>query len=131
LNVRDPRIPNQVVDPLLETGQQTSAAYQEVLEFVGNPATLDIDVTIKDVKGKNWIATTKIFCELFPKPVVLSPVNLTIRQNDPRSGCAFDPVHGYGLLLDLAWDPPSGGPQVDGYIVAVADGSGTEIIWPF
>ena len=131
LNVRDLRYPNQIVDPLLETGQQFLGSYHEDLGFVGNPATLDIEVTIKDVNGKNWVTTTKTFCELFPKPIIRSPVNITVRQNDARSGCAFDPVHGYGLVLDIAWDPPLGGHQVDDYVVAVADGSGTEIISPF
>ena len=131
LNVRDPRIPNQVVDPLLETGQQTFNAFQEDLGFAGTPATLSIDVTITDVTGRNWTVTATTLCELLAKPLVRSPVNVTVRQNDPASGCAFDPAHGYGIVLDLRWDPPPAGPQVDDYGVAVADGAGTEIIAPF
>jgi hypothetical protein len=131
LNVRDGRIPNQIVDPLLETGQQTFNAYQEELGFVGSPALLSVEVTIRDVTGKNWISTATTFCELFPKPVVRSPVNITVRQNDPGSGCTFDPVNGFGLVLDIRWDPPPAGPPVDDYGVAVADGSGTEIMAPF
>lgn len=131
LNVRDGRVPNQIIDPLLETGQQTFNAYQEELGFVGNSAILRIDVTMRDVSGKNWIATATTSCQLFAKPVVRSPVNITVRQNDPGSGCTFDPVHGYGLVLDLRWDPPATGPPVDDYGVAVADEAGTEIIAPF
>ena len=130
VNVRDSRFPNQVVDPLLETGQQTFNAYGE-LEFVGNPAILSIEVTIKDVTGKNWLVIATTSCELFPKPVIRSPVNISVRQNDPAGGCTFDAVHGYGLVLDIRWDPPAGGPPVDDYGVAVADGSGIEIISPF
>jgi len=40
-------------------------------------------------------------------------------------------VHGYGLVLDIRWDAPPSGPPVDDYAVAVADGSGTELIAPY
>jgi hypothetical protein len=131
LNIRDPRIANQVVDPLLETGRQTFTAYQQDLGFMGSPATLEIEVAIKDSTGTDWTAATTALCELFPKPVVRSPVDIMVRQNDPRSGCPLDPVHGYGLLLDIVWDYPAGNPRVDDYTVAVSDGSGKEIIWPY
>jgi hypothetical protein len=58
-------------------------------------------------------------------------VNITVHQNDSISGCTFDPVHGYGLVLEIRWDPPPTGPSADDYGVAVADGAGTEIIAPF
>jgi hypothetical protein len=130
LNPRDPRRPNQIVDPLLETGRQTFSRYEN-LGFAGRPARLDIEVTITDSTGTTRTVVTTILCELFPSPVIRSPVDITVRQNDPQSGCAMSPVHGYGLLVDIAWDPPSGDHRVDDYGVAVADGAGREIIWPF
>jgi hypothetical protein len=63
LNIRDPRIANQVVDPLLETGRQTFTAHQQDLGFVGNPATLELEVTIKDSTGTNWTVVTTALCE--------------------------------------------------------------------
>ena len=118
------------VDPLLSTGVQT-LDYAWPLGFSGKPAVLRTDVLIKDEKGLDRTISGEFEWQLFPSPVVRSPVGVTIRQNDPRSGCPFDPIHGYGILLEIAWDPPPGSLQVDQYGIAVADGAGTEIIWPF
>src|SRR5207248_9400327 len=45
------------------------------------------------------------------------------------SGCAFDPVDGYRLLLDLLWDPlPGTIPPDIYYYVEVSDGAGRPLI---
>ena len=132
LNPRDGRDPNRVIDPLLETGKQSFTGFLENLGFIGRPAVLEIEVTVKDTSGATRAIVTTVPCEVFPTPIIRSPVAVTVRQNDVQSGCGFDSTHGYGLVIDVTWDPPPPGnhPVVD-YTVAIADGAGTEIIWPF
>jgi hypothetical protein len=116
-------------NPLLDTGSQ-ALSYYKVLGFSGTDAILRADVTIKDQNSRDWIASREMVWKLFPPPVPRSPVGITVKQNDPQGGCPFDPAHGYGVLIDLAWDPPADG-TADDYIVAVADGAGTEFFSPF
>src|SRR5262249_42286454 len=51
LNPRDARDPNRVIDPLLENGKQSFTGFLEDLGFVGRPAVLEIEVTVKDTSG--------------------------------------------------------------------------------
>ena len=118
-----------LANPLLDTGSQ-ALSYYKVLGFSGTDAVLRADVVIKDQNGRDWTASREAVWTLFSAPVPRSPVGVTVKQNDPQGGCPFDPIHGYGLLIELAWDPPSDG-TADDYIVAVADGAGTEFFSPF
>ena len=61
-----------------------------------------------------------------PAPTPRSPLNATVRQNDPASGCTYDPVHGYGVMLDFVWDPPIAGPPISRYAISLIDGTGRE-----
>ncbi len=119
-------------DLLLETGHQVVGAWNDStgMGFVGRPATLAFDIVVKDTKSKEWTVSASIQIEPFPHPILRSPVGITVRQNDPSSGCSFDPVHGYGIAVNVRWDPPPGDFSISHYIVAIADGAGTELIWP-
>jgi hypothetical protein len=120
--------PCRTIDPLLTGGGQ-KFDYARDLGFVGRESTLDTRVTIKDVAGREWIAAARSSWQLLPPPVPRAPVRSVVKQNDPSTGCAFDPVHGYGLLLDLVWDPPPGAIPPDiYYYVEVSDGAGRPLI---
>ncbi len=54
-----------------------------------------------------------------------------MRQNDPTSGCAFDPVHGYGIVLNTNWAPPTGTPPITYYPFHVYDGAHRELTGSF
>lgn len=47
-------------------------------------------------------------CRVYDPLLLYGHENLTsvagFRANDPASGCAFDSLHGYGVVLDLNWD---------------------------
>jgi hypothetical protein len=118
--------PCRVIDPLLAYGHQ-SFFYNDDLGFVGRPATLRTDVTITDAHGVTQTVTTSASWQLLPPPTVTSPVRTVVRQNDPASGCAFDPVHGYGVVVNVSWDPPPGVVPVTGYYVDVVDGNGKDV----
>jgi hypothetical protein len=119
--------PCRNVDPLLIGGQQRFD-YNQDLGFVGRSAVLDTQVTIQDTAGRNWTLSTSTSWELLARPVPRSPVQTIVRQNDPASGCPFDPVHGYGLVLNLSWDPPPGNIPVTNYNAEVVDGAGRRLI---
>src|SRR5207249_4536066 len=124
-----------LVNPLLDSG------YQDVtlgfdsgpnrLGFAGQPAVLRTDVAIKDTAGRDWIASGEFDINVFPTPVVRSPVGVTVRQNDPRSKCAFDEHAGYGLLVDISWDALPDSYGVNDYVIGVTDGRGVQLISPF
>jgi hypothetical protein len=118
--------PCRGIDPLLAYGHQ-SFFYNDDLGFVGRPATLRTEVTITDAHGVSQTLTTTSSWQLLPAPTVTSPVRTVVRQNDPASGCAFDPVHGYGLVVDVSWNPPPGVVPVTGYYVDVIDGNGKDV----
>jgi hypothetical protein len=132
LNLVDPRYPG-VRDPLLETGTQTFYEHEpKALGFVGRPALLQVAVVVKDTAGKEWtVSAPSVPVELYPQPTLRSPVGMTVRQNDPNSGCPFDPAHGYGILVDVSWDPPRGDFAIRAYSIAIADGAGTELVVPY
>jgi hypothetical protein len=128
--------PCRVYDPLLLYGHEnlTSARPSfrpnDPLGFQRRPAILSVDVTIVDTSGGTWTISKSVAWELVPAPTPRSPVNTTVRQNDPASGCAFDSIHGYGLVLDLSWDPPAGDPPITHYALNVFDGAG-RLLSPF
>lgn len=114
--------------PLSENGRQ-DLGFGKALGFVGKPAILRADVTIQDLLGESWTASREMSWELFPAPVLHSPVGVTVQQNDPRSGCPFDSwSSGYGLLLELAWEPPPIPVPVDDYSVDIIDGVGNQLM---
>jgi hypothetical protein len=118
-------------DPLMRAGEQ-ERTYSTALGFSGQPAVLRAVVTVKDEGGRRWVREGEFEWRLFPPPMIRQPIGgMTVRQNDPTTGCAFDTTHGYGIALHIEWDaPPAGGPVRD-YTIAVADGAGTELIAPF
>jgi hypothetical protein len=65
-----------------------------------------VTVIIEDTLGATWTLEHTMGWELLVPPTPTSPVRVIVQQNDPASGCAFDPLHGYGIVLDLSWDPP-------------------------
>ena len=125
--------PCRSYDPLLLYGHENltdavlSFRANDPLGFQRRPAILSVDVTIVDTSGGTWTISKSVAWELARAPTPRSPVNTTVRQNDPASGCAFDSSHGYGLVLDLAWDPPAGGPPITTYSVQVFDGAGRRL----
>lgn len=120
--------PCRELEPFLISGTQT-LRFSEDLGFVGRTAVLETKATVRDVAGADWTASTSSSGEVLLPPILKSPVHTIVRQNDPQSGCAFDPVHGYGLVLDLSWDPPPGNiPSDIYYYVEVNDGAGRPLI---
>ena len=126
--------PCRVYDPLLLYGHEnltnvplSSFRASNTLGFQRRPAILSTDVTIVDTAGREWTISKSVAWELLPAPTPLAPVNTTVRQNDSASGCAFDPVHGYGLVLDFSWGPPAGDPPVTHYGIDVFDGAGRRV----
>lgn len=125
--------PCRVYDPLLLYGHENltnvplSFRASDPLGFQRGPAILSMDVTIVDTSGGTWTISKSVAWELLPAPTPRAPVNTTVRQNDPASGCAFDPIHGYGVLLDLSWDPSAGDPPVTHYALDVFDGAGHRV----
>lgn len=118
-------------DPLMRVGEQ-QRNYSTALGFSGQPALLRAEVTVKDEGGRRWVREGEFEWRLFPPPVIKQPTGgITVRQNDPTTGCSFDPIHGYGIALTIEWDAPAQGGPVRDYIIAVADGAGTELIAPF
>ena len=126
--------PCRVYDPLLLYGHEnlteahfSSSRWNDPLGFQRGGAILSVDVTIVDTSGGTWTISKSVAWQLVPPPTPLTPVNTTVRQNDPTSGCAFDSVHGYGVVLDLSWDPPAGDPPVTHYALDVSDGAGRRV----
>ena len=126
--------PCRSYDPLLSYGHENLT--DAVLSFRANlplgfqrrPAILTVDVTIVDTSGGTWTISRSVTWEVVPAPTPRSPVNTTVRQNDPASGCAFDSIHGYGVVLDLSWDPPAGDPPITHYGLDVFDGAGRPVV---
>ena len=58
-------------------------------------------------------------------------MGVTVGQNDPRSGCAFDKDAGYGLLVDISWDALPDSYGVNDYVIGMTDGRGVQLISPF
>ena len=53
-------------------------------------------------------------------PSLLTPIgNVTIRQNDPESGCAFDPTRGYGYKIIFDWSDSTAATGIRGYNFAL------------
>ncbi len=53
-------------------------------------------------------------------PSLLAPIgNVAIRQNDPESGCAFDPVRGYGYKIIFDWSDSTAVTGIRGYNFAL------------
>jgi hypothetical protein len=126
--------PCRVYDPLLLYGHEnltdavfSSSRANDPLGFQRRPAILTVDVTIVDTSRGTWTISKSVAWDLVPAPTPRAPVNTTVRQNDPASGCAFDPIHGYGVVLDLSWDPPAGNPPVTHYGLDVFDGAGRRV----
>lgn len=47
-----------------------------------------------------------------PAPTLLTPrPDIPIRQNDPTTGCAFSPSHGYGFQIHFSWTAILGATQ--------------------
>jgi hypothetical protein len=124
--------PCRVYDPLLLYGHENlsnvvSFRANDPLGFQRRPAILTVDVTIVDTAGGTWTVSKSVAWELLPAPMPRAPVNTTVRQNDPASGCKFDPVHGWGIALDLAWDAPDSRPPITVYAIDVIDGTGRRL----
>jgi hypothetical protein len=121
-------------DPLLLYGGQnlsTTGLAGDPLGFKRRPAMFSVDVTIVDTAGGTWTVSKSVLWQLVPFPTPRSPVRTTVRQNDPESGCVFDSVHGYGTLLDFAWDAPVGGPGPIAHNgVILTDATGRLFGWP-
>lgn len=118
--------PCRGIDPLRAYGAQTFDLSDD-LGFAGRQATERIDVTITDSHGVTSTVTAVSSWEYLPPPTVRSPVRTIVKQNDPASGCVYDPVHGYGLLVNVAWDPPPGSVPVTHYYVDIIDGNGNDV----
>jgi hypothetical protein len=123
--------PCRVYDPLLLYGHEnltdavfSSSRPNDRLGFQRRPAILTVDVTVVDTAAGVWTISKSVVWELLPAPTPRAQMNTTVRQNDPASGCTFDSVHGYGLVLDFAWDPPAGDPPITAYAVTAFDGTG-------
>ena len=124
--------PCRVYDPLLLYGHENLSSVplfrgNDPLGFQRRPAILSVDVTIVDTSGGTWTISKSVAWELLAAPTPRAPVNTTVRQNDPASGCAFDSAHGYGLVLDLSWDPPAGHQPITHYVVDMFDGAGRRV----
>ena len=124
--------PCRVYDPFLLYGHENltgvvSFRANDPLGFQRRPAILSVDVTIVDTAGGTWTISKSVAWQLAPAPTPRSPVNTIVRQNDPASGCKFDDIHGYGLVLDLAWDPPAGDAPITHYGLEVFDGAGRRV----
>jgi hypothetical protein len=126
--------PCRVYDPLLLYGHEnlteahfSSSRWNDPLGFQRRPAILTVDVTIVDTSGGTWTISKSVAWELLPAPTPRAPVNTTVRQNDSASGCAFDSIHGYGVVLDVSWDPPAGDPPITHYGLDVFDGAGRRV----
>jgi hypothetical protein len=118
--------PCRGIDPLLAGGVQT-LTFADDLGFAGRPAVERMDVTISDAHFVTSTVTAISSWEYLPPPTVRSPVRTIVRQNDPASGCTFDPVHGYGLIVNVTWDPPPGSVPVTEYHVNIIDGQGNDV----
>ena len=125
--------PCRSYDPLLLYGHEnladafSSFRANDPLGFERRRAILSVDVTIVDTSGGTWTISKSVAWELLPAPTPRAPVNTTVRQNDAASGCAFDSIHGYGLALDLDWDPPPGNLPITYYGLNVFDGAGRRL----
>jgi hypothetical protein len=124
--------PCRVYDPLLLYGRENLADVvsfraNDPLGFQRRPAILSVDVTIVDTAGGMWTISKSVPWELVPPPTPRAPVNTIVRQNDPATGCAFDAIHGYGIVLDLSWDPPAGNLPITHYGLDVVDGAGRRV----
>ena len=118
--------PVRVVDPLKMSGVQ-KFNYNVDLGFTGSPADLQTTVVVEDTSGVTWTMEQTSKWEFLAPPARVSPVSVVVRQNDPASGCPFDPTHGYGFVLELSWNPPAGVP-VTSYSVAASDGAGRDLL---
>jgi hypothetical protein len=131
--------PCRVFDPLLLYGRvnlsnafSSSSSFRpsDALGFQRRPATLTMEVTIIDTARGTWTVSNSVNWDVVPVPTPRSPLNTIVRQNDPASGCAFDPIHGYGLVFDLSWDPLAPNVPVTRYGLSVFDGAGRRLAGP-
>lgn len=118
--------PVRAVDGLKTHGNQTFT-YNLDMGFVGRSADLQTTVVVEATTGATWTLERTTPWELLMPPTPTHPVNVVVKQNDPASGCPFDPVHGYGLVLDLRWTPPAVLPPNGTYLFSVLDGRGTDL----
>jgi hypothetical protein len=92
-----------VVDPLRDSGSQrldfSFDSGPNRLGFSGNRSYLLTEVVIKETTGLDRTVSGQFEVNRFPVPVLRAPVGVVVRQNDPRSGCPFDPVNGYGVAV--------------------------------
>ena len=122
--------PNRVVDALKTYGSHTIWYVVDAIDFgyTGRPADLLTTAVIEDVEGRTWTLQQTSRWEFLAPPVSRGLAGIVAKQNDPASGCAFDPVHGYGYMLELAWDPPPPNVPVTKYSIAVTDRRGADLI---
>lgn len=125
--------PCRVYDPLLLYGHQSLQSAQlntgDLLGFRGRPAILNVDVTVVDTAGREWTASKSALWQAVPSPIPRSPLHTTVRQNDPTSGCPFDPVHGNGIVLDFSWEQPPGPTKVSFSGISLSDNTGRTFGW--
>jgi hypothetical protein len=122
--------PNRVVDPLKTFGSH-EITYVVDFGYDGRPADLETTVVIDETNGKRHTLNATSKWEFLAPPASRGAAGIIAKQNDPASGCAFDPVHGYGYTLQLAWDPPPAPVPVSQYSIAVTDRRGADLIIDF
>ena len=122
--------PNRVVDPLKTYGSH-EITYVVDFGYDGRPADLETTVVVDETNGQRHTLKATSKWEFLAPPVSRGAAGIVATQNDPASGCAFDPVHGYGYTLQLAWDAPPPPVPVTQYSIAVTDRRGADLIIDF
>lgn len=104
--------------------------YDRLHGFHGAPAALEIRAEIYDQRGASRVALTQVGVEPLMPPLQVAPVRVSVRQNDPSTGCPFDPEHGYGFAIEFDWKPVDSVQRISSYTVAVFDGQHQPITYP-
>lgn len=119
------------IDIFLTSGYQefhfVFAGGPQGLGFRGQPAILQVVVRVRDTNGSPWTLSGELAILPFPTPTLRSPIGVAVRQNDPRTGCGFDPGAGYGFVVDVSWDELPQEWGVNDYVVALLDGTGQSL----